>query len=550
MNSHGWSSEDSFYLDKAMPSTLPATSSTSHEAILARLDCNLGPQQVLLITFGGNGLSYPNQTIEFLREAAASAGYVATALSFDRTAENFADELDWILAEGNKANWSVVVLIDLEAESYRVNSHLQVAFEKNAWPAGLLIRAQQDATSCQTMMRDLLAAGGGNICSRQVADDTAEMLRSEFLGLLEDVAQKILAAATSFVSAPKTMGPSEGRPLQTRPANSMSSSADGTRGQILTFYSYKGGTGRTMLLANVAWIIATNGYKVLVIDWDLEAPGLHLYLQPFLTDTALHDTPGIIDFVRDAAKKIVTRMDPAKATTARLTNSLSLENYIVGLDYEFPSDGLIDFIPAGRQSALYAQRVNTFDWENFYARLGGGKILQAARDSLRHEYDFILIDSRTGVSDTSSICTVQRPDKVVICFTLNRQSIDGAGSIAGSIREQKGRQFKIYPVPTRLENAETDKRDRALRFAKSIFRECVAGLQGTESSLSAEEEAKYWADVQVPYRTFYAFEEIPAVFKDVPLERGTILDASESIASRLIGRSIKLSCTIPEGVPP
>jgi MinD-like ATPase involved in chromosome partitioning or flagellar assembly len=320
----------------------------------------------------------------------------------------------------------------------------------------------------------------------------------------------------------------------------MFSSADGARGQIVTFYSYKGGTGRTMLLANVAWIIASNGYKVLLIDWDLEAPGLHLYLRPFLIDTELHNTPGIIDFVWDAAKKIVTPYEPGQSDDGQITESLSLENYVVGLDYEFPSGGLIDFIPAGRQSTLYAQRVNTFDWENFYARLGGGKILQAARESLRDEYDLVLIDSRTGVSDTSSICTVQLPDKVAICFTLNRQSIEGAGAIAASIREQKGRQFKIFPVPTRLENAETDKRDKALNFARATFRECVTNLQEAGGLVSRDEEAKYWADVQIPYRTFYAFEEVPAVFKDVPLERGTILESSENIASRLIGRNIRL----------
>ena len=46
-----------------------------------------------------------------------------------------------------------------------------------------------------------------------------------------------------------------------------------TDGKIVTFYSYKGGTGRTMALANVAWILASNGLKVLVVDWDLDSPG-------------------------------------------------------------------------------------------------------------------------------------------------------------------------------------------------------------------------------------------------------------------------------------
>ena len=53
-------------------------------------------------------------------------------------------------------------------------------------------------------------------------------------------------------------------------------------GKVVTFYSYKGGTGRTMALANVAWILAANGHRVLAVDWDLESPGLHRYFAPFI----------------------------------------------------------------------------------------------------------------------------------------------------------------------------------------------------------------------------------------------------------------------------
>src|SRR5690242_16798181 len=69
-------------------------------------------------------------------------------------------------------------------------------------------------------------------------------------------------------------------------------------GKVVTFYSYKGGTGRTMALANVAFILASNGYRVLVADWDLESPGLHRFFSPFL-DQTVPDAPGIIDMVRD-----------------------------------------------------------------------------------------------------------------------------------------------------------------------------------------------------------------------------------------------------------
>ena len=83
--------------------------------------------------------------------------------------------------------------------------------------------------------------------------------------------------------------------------------------QIITFYSYKGGTGRSMALANVACLLAkqqSQGNRVLMIDWDLEAPGLHRFfhgrLLPVPTSSkpvdAVNDTPGLIDLFIDLDK--------------------------------------------------------------------------------------------------------------------------------------------------------------------------------------------------------------------------------------------------------
>lgn len=76
---------------------------------------------------------------------------------------------------------------------------------------------------------------------------------------------------------------------------------DGDHGQVVTFYSYKGGTGRTMALANVAWILASNGKRVLAVDWDLESPGLHKFFHPFLDEAVIAVTPGVIEMVGDYA---------------------------------------------------------------------------------------------------------------------------------------------------------------------------------------------------------------------------------------------------------
>ena len=72
---------------------------------------------------------------------------------------------------------------------------------------------------------------------------------------------------------------------------------------ITTFYSYKGGMGRTIALANVAVLLAQRGHRVLVVDWDLEAPGIEKYfgdlrivpeglgLLPMLSEVSLGRSP-------------------------------------------------------------------------------------------------------------------------------------------------------------------------------------------------------------------------------------------------------------------
>src|SRR5262249_36491611 len=110
-------------------------------------------------------------------------------------------------------------------------------------------------------------------------------------------------------------------------------------------------------------------------------------------------------------------------------------------------EGRIDFVSAGRQDGSYGQKVALFDWHHFYGELGGGAFLDRMRElcvtpssiDVEHRtsnrsarYDYVLIDSRTGLSDTAGICTAQLPDKLICLYTYNVQSIEGASQVARS----------------------------------------------------------------------------------------------------------------------
>jgi hypothetical protein len=312
-------------------------------------------------------------------------------------------------------------------------------------------------------------------------------------------------------------------------------------GRIITFYSYKGGTGRSMALANVAWILAMNGKRVLVIDWDFEAPGLHRYFAPFLFDPEMTETLGLIDFfvhfgeaARLQSRKPSITNDPNLPWFAERTD---LTGYSTPLDYEFPLEGGLDFVGAGQQGSTYGVRVNTFQWNDFYQQLGGGVFLEAVKERLRDDYDFILIDSRTGLSDTSGICTVQMPDELVVCFTLNRQSIYGATATAASADVQRRRAdgtqgLKIWPVPTRVELHEKDRLEAARLIAREKFAPFLWHIPVAERPV-------YWGSIEVLYFPYYAYDEVLATIADAPHDTASLLASMLRLTERITGGKIR-----------
>ncbi|MEU6853261.1 FxSxx-COOH system tetratricopeptide repeat protein [Actinacidiphila alni] len=303
-------------------------------------------------------------------------------------------------------------------------------------------------------------------------------------------------------------------------------SRDGT---IVTFYSYKGGTGRTMALANTAWILAAAGKRVLTVDWDLEAPGLHRFFHPFLDPSTLEATTGVIELIKDFAEEAV---NPGPRSADWLRASAAIRKHAVSLAWEFPDGGTLDFVSAGRQDRTYSAAVSNFDWDNFFDRLQGGQFFEALRADMKRYYDYILIDSRTGISDIADICTVVLPDVLVDCFTLSGQSIDGAAKVAQDIsRRYHQRDIRILPVPMRIDEGEKEKADAGRWLARARF-------EGLPGGLTEEETTRYWGSVEIPYRSYYNYEETLATFGDATGLTSSLLSAFERLTAVISGNDV------------
>ncbi|GHD87180.1 hypothetical protein GCM10010508_18290 [Streptomyces naganishii JCM 4654] len=296
---------------------------------------------------------------------------------------------------------------------------------------------------------------------------------------------------------------------------------EGRDGRIVTFYSYKGGTGRTMALANVCWILAANGKRVLAMDWDLEAPGLHRFFHPFFDRAVLDATTGVIDMMGDYVWAVT---DGRPHTGPWHLPYARIRPHAVSVEWDFPDGGSLDLVSAGRRSSSYSAQVTAFDWDNFYERLGGGQFLDAMRADMRRHYDYVLLDSRTGLSDTADICTAHLPDVLVDCFTFSDQSIDGAAAVAREIRERYGdRGIRILPVPMRIDEGERERADAGRALARMRF----DGLPDVPASCADA----YWASVEIPYRPYYAYEETLAVFGDQAGTPASLLSAFERLTA-------------------
>jgi MinD-like ATPase involved in chromosome partitioning or flagellar assembly len=189
---------------------------------------------------------------------------------------------------------------------------------------------------------------------------------------------------------------------------------------VVTFYSFKGGVGRTLALVNIGAELATKGRNVLLVDLDLEAPGIptfHLFAN-------LTDTPGIVEYVSEYLS--TSRAPDVKHFITRCTTRESL------------TGGGLWLMPAGRQDTSYAARFHAIDWQDLYANREGFLMFEDLKEQWRSAitggFDYVLIDSRTGHTDVAGICTRQLPEAVVIMFYPNEQNLSGLGKVVTDIR--------------------------------------------------------------------------------------------------------------------
>lgn len=273
-----------------------------------------------------------------------------------------------------------------------------------------------------------------------------------------------------------------------------------------------------MALANVAALLAKWGRSVLVLDWDLEAPGIEEFFSRDCEEakSTRASKPGIVDLVE--ARRDGREIDWHDCL------------------HEFRPNGgssPVSFITAGRGGDDYTERMQILDFVNLFANYGLGTYLESLRNEWISQFEFLLIDSRTGVTDIGGICTVHLADVLVLLFTATDSTTQGALEIMRRARKaqeglplDRGRLLGV-PVPARdesrteYERAAEWKKLFANRF-EPLYRDWLPSGITPEQAVDT---------LRIPYVPYWSFgERLPAI------EEGTSDPASLGFSYQILAR--------------
>jgi len=190
--------------------------------------------------------------------------------------------------------------------------------------------------------------------------------------------------------------------------------------RIVTFYSYKGGVGRTLACANFGLYLAKMGQRVVLVDMDFEAPGLD---SKFSAISPKDFEGGILDqFVA--------------FQTGRPVPGLPKVPVVLPEDVT-RSGGSLHVIPAGAYTdPNYYSTLSKVSWEQFTSTEPGMRFCLELSQRIEREFgaDVLVIDSRTGLTETGGLCTQVFPDTVLLFTCTSRESLAGIQRVYSRIK--------------------------------------------------------------------------------------------------------------------
>jgi hypothetical protein len=182
-------------------------------------------------------------------------------------------------------------------------------------------------------------------------------------------------------------------------------SNDDSRFTRVVFYSMKGGVGRSTALAASAWALAEAGQRVLVLDLDLESPGLSTSLLPASRQPAYGITDWLVEDLVNNGDAVLDQMHASLGALQR--------------------GGELIVVPShGDNPGEYVSKLGRVWMPGFTAdgqrQTWSERLLRMIQQlEAKHQPTIVLIDSRAGIDEVASACVTDLDAKLIYLFALD-----------------------------------------------------------------------------------------------------------------------------------
>ena len=285
-----------------------------------------------------------------------------------------------------------------------------------------------------------------------------------------------------------------------------------TEAARVVFFSIKGGVGRSTAIAATAWSLAQSGKRVLVLDLDLESPGLSTSLLPSDRRPKFGITDWLVEDLVDNGDEVFDNMVASS-----------------GLSH----DGDIYVVPAhGADSGEYVSKLGRA-WMPKVSAKGQhpwSQRLQRLISALEERWtpDVILIDSRAGIDEVASACVTDLGANLVLLFALDGDQTWSGYRIlfrhwrtTGVVREIRERLQIVGALIPELNSIDytIGLREEAWSlFADELYDEVAAGtaaIGDTWSFDSADEGGPHYAWAVRWNRGFNSLRAVHSRLEDI-----------------------------------
>jgi hypothetical protein len=236
---------------------------------------------------------------------------------------------------------------------------------------------------------------------------------------------------------------------------------------IVTFYSFRGGVGRTTALTAFALQRANKGELVMVVDLDMEAPGVGTLLS---AEAGLSVRWGVVDYLLEQP----------------LLKSVDLRDYSYLASPQLTGAGEVFVVPAGRFDEHYLTKLARVDFNPPPSGSDEPHPLQSLLLQIRDEFQphWILLDSRTGLSEVAGFALGGFAHLNVVFGTTSEQSWQG--------------------LHYAIQRLGADRVQRGLAQAECLL---VQGMVSDNPEVSEPSESMFSLRAEDEFRNFYYAED-------------------------------------------